>query len=423
MRIKNSKLLYILTALIFFTASCKKSASNEAAPTSTPLTTSTTSTGANISSAADAAVGKPLFVSATSLGSFTVAQLQSMVTIKGFQSFLPSVQYGVDFYKLTYNTTYNGVQIQASGLLAIPKNTPSAPALLSAQHGTIFANSDAPSNFPNSFTGYELFAAAGFVTVIPDYIGYGVSGNIVHPYYDTQYSGSVVVDMLKAAKYYLSTQSKPITNKLFLVGYSEGGYVTLAAQKAIETNTTNNLTLTAAVEGAGCYDLVGMLSGIAEANTYPDPSLLALVINSYNKTYNWNRPLSDFFAAPYAAAIPQLLNGTKSQTQINSALTTSVSTLFTSTFYNDLESSAGEITLKAQFTANSFPTWYPKSATRLYHGTLDEDVPYQTSVSTYTKFITGGSKDLLLIPIYNGTHETSVQPMMLDALTWMKTLQ
>jgi len=370
----------------------------------------------------DTTGGKDIFVSATSSASFSAAQLLALANLEGYGTYSAFIKYDVDFYKLTYLTTYNGKQIQASGLLAVPKNTPSPPALLSAQHGTIFSNSDAPSNFPNTFTGFELFASDGFVTVIPDYIGFGASSNVVHPYYDTQYSGSVVVDMLKAAKYFLSTKSKAISNKLFLIGYSEGGYVTMAAQKAIETTTTNNLTLTAAAEGAGGYDLTYFLTALALTKTYPDPSLLALLINSYNVTYSWNRPLSDFFAAPYASAIPQLLNGSSSEIQINSALSTSTATLFNPTFYSNLSNPSGELVLKAQLSANSFPNWYPKSPTRLYHGTADEDVPFQTSQSTYTRFIAAGSTALTLTSIPNGTHETSIQTMFLDALPWMQSL-
>jgi alpha-beta hydrolase superfamily lysophospholipase len=118
-----------------------------------------------------------------------------------------------------------------------------------------------------------------------------------------------------------------------------------------------------------------------------------------------------------------LLNGTKNQIQINSALSTSTALLFNPTFYNNLLNPSGELVLKAQVAANSFPNLYPKSPTRLYHGTADEDVPFQTSQSTYTRFKAAGSTSLTLTSIPNGTHETSVQPMFLDVLPWIQSMQ
>jgi pimeloyl-ACP methyl ester carboxylesterase len=348
--------------------------------------------------------------------------LQVIATLKGFGSFVPLIQYDVDFYKFTYYTTLNGSKIQASGLLGIPKNMPTTPALLSAQHGTMFSDADAPSNFPATFSGFELGASAGFVTIIPDFIGYGISKDIVHPYYDMQSSAAAVVDMIKAAKYYLKSQNKAVNDKLFLLGYSEGGYVTMAAQKEIETNKNHNLTLTAAAEGAGGYDLTTMLTKVATVPSYATPSFLALFIQSYNTTYAFNRPLTDFFMPVYAAKIPSLLDGSKTGDQINQELSTSPSALLSTAFYSSLTNPAAETAFKAKLALNSFPNWYPVSPTRMYHGTADEAVFYETSQTTYNKFIAAGSKQLTLTPIPGGTHTTSIVPVVLDALPWMKTL-
>ena len=390
-------ILFILTSI----AGCKKDSNNN-----TP----------------DVADGKNYFVSATPVISFNRLELQGIAVLNGFASFAPLLQYDVDYYKIIYNTTYNGNKIQASGLLGIPKNMTSTPALLSAQHGTMFRDADAPSNFPTGFSGFELFASTGFVTLVPDFIGYGASKAIAHPYYDMQSSGLAVVDLIKAGKYYLQTQNKPISNKLLLVGYSEGGYVTMAAQKEIETNKAHNLTLTAAAEGAGGYDITGMLAKVATVSTYPDPSFFALFIRSYNTTYGFNRPYTDYFMPAYAAKIPSLLDGTKTNAQINPELTTSPAALLNTTFYNNLTNATGETAFKAKVALNSFPNWHPVSPTRMYHGTADEAVFLETSQTTYNKFIAAGSKQLTLTLIPNGTHETSVAPMMADALPWLKSL-
>lgn len=366
--------------------------------------------------------GSELFVSAEAKSTVPKIVMQGLAASSGYGQFASLIKYDVSFYKFTYKTTYRDNLINVSGLLAIPQNTPAPPALLSAQHGTMFDKADAPSNFPASFTGFELFAATGYVTIIPDFIGYGVSKDIFHPYYDQKLSALTVVDMLKAAKYHLKTQNIATNDKLFLVGYSEGGYVTMAAQKEIETNPDHKLTLTAAAAGAGGYDLTGMLSGIAATTNYANPAFLAFIVQAYNTTYDWKRPLTDFFQEPYATNIPALLDGTKDIDAINQGLTTSPSALFNPTFYTNLANPAGETTLKKALTDNSFLDWVPKSPTRLYHGTADESVFYQTSESTFNRFKAAGATNVEFIPVPGGMHRTSIVPMMADALPWIESL-
>ncbi|WP_114778213.1 alpha/beta hydrolase family protein [Botryobacter ruber] len=363
------------------------------------------------------------FVSATLLGELPKNTLQTYATAFGFGNYVVHINYDVSFYRLHYRTRFKGQEIEASGLVAVPRGTTAAPALLSAQHGTMFREADAPSNFPNTFSGFELFGAAGFVTAIPDYIGMGASKSVVHPYYDEAHSAAAVVDMLKATKHYLQTQNIAFSNKLFLVGYSEGGYVTLAAQKEIETTPGHNLAVTAVAAGAGAYDLPVMMNMVATASSYSNPAFLVKMVHAYNNTYNWNRPLTDFFRTDYAAAIPGLLDGTKSLEQINQALSPSPAELLNPTFYQNLQSTTGEMELKQKLVENSFfLTWNPKSPTRLYHGTQDESVYYRTTETAYEKFSAGGAANVELVPIEGGTHVSSIEPMMIDALLWFKSL-
>jgi pimeloyl-ACP methyl ester carboxylesterase len=366
--------------------------------------------------------GNQIFVSATSSGTFSKTDLQGLAAKAGFGAFAPLAVYNVDFYKLVYKINYKGSMVEASGLLGVPKKLLLPSSIVSAQHGTIFRYADAPSNFPNTFTGFELFAAAGYIAVIPDYLGYGVSENITHPYYDKQYSALSVVNMIEAAKYFLQKQKTAMTNRLFLVGYSEGGYATMAAQEEIETNPAHKLTVTAAAEGAGGYDLTTFLSDVADTSYYSAPSFLAMIMKSYNTTYSWNRPYSDFFQQPYASEIPALLDGSKTREQIDASLTTSPAALFNPTFYANLKDPTKETALKIKVGENSFLSWVPKSPTRLYHGTADDAVPFNTSVVTYNRFIAAGATNVEFIPIPNGTHATSVSPMMSNVLPWIISL-
>jgi alpha-beta hydrolase superfamily lysophospholipase len=367
---------------------------------------------------------KDYLVSANLVGELPQSILKAMADSKGYADLKADIQYDVQVYHVTYLTSYKGQGIKASGLLALPKNAPEALPILSGHHGTTFEQQDAPTNFPATFTGFELFASAGYVAVIPDFIGYGASKHIFHPYYDQKHSALAVIDLVKAAKSYARKNSVKINDKLFLVGYSEGGYVTMAAQKEIETHPEHKLKVTAAAAGAGGFDLTGMLTEISTPRSYSKPSYLAFILQSYNKTYSWNRPLSDFFQEPYATRIPNLFNGVASAGTINRSLSTDPAKLFNQSFYVNLTKPEEELALKKALVNNTIYTnWTPASSTRIYQGTHDESVFYQNSKITYDKLKAAGAKDLAFIPIQNGTHSSSIGPMMMDVIPWFKSLK
>lgn len=373
---------------------------------------------------ANPAPQKDSLVSANLVGELPQSILQAMAKSRGYTDLQADIKYDVQVYKVTYLTSYQGREIEASGLIAVPKNVSDALPILSGHHGTTFEQEDAPSNFPATFSGFELFASAGYMAVIPDFIGYGASKHIFHPYYDQKHSALAVIDMVKAAKSYAKQNSIKLNDKLFLVGYSEGGYVTMAAQKEIETHPEHQLKVTAAAAGAGGFDLTGMLSEISSDKPYSKPSYLAFILQSYIRTYNWNRPLTDFFQEPYASQLPGLFNGFTSAGTINRSLSSDPAKLFNQTFYANLKKADGELALKKALVDNTIYTnWTPLSPTKIYQGTHDESVFFQNSKTTYEKLKHAGARDLEFIAIQNGTHSSSIGPMMMQVIPWFKSLK
>ncbi|WP_233555625.1 alpha/beta fold hydrolase [Pontibacter oryzae] len=367
----------------------------------------------------EAPTAKDLYVSSELLVSVPKEMLRQLATEQGYGTYGNEIKYGVSVYKLIYATTYQGREIHASGLVCVPQQMATPAPVISAQHGTIFAHQDAPSNFQD-MSGFELFASAGYIMLIPDYIGFGASENILHPYYDQKHSALAVVDMIKAAEAVYKKYEVLASDKLFLVGYSEGGYVTLAAQKEIETNPAHGLKVTAAAAGAGGYDLTEMLGNIKSGQPYSYPAYLAYVLQAYNTTNNWQRPLSDFFREPYATKLPGLFDGSKGGSAINQELTTDPRQLFSEQFYADLQHAQKELTLKQALQANSFHNWVPQSPTRLYHGTTDNIVPFSNSRQTYEMFLDKGAGQLEFIPIEGKGHGSAFEPMLQSVVPWIQ---
>jgi pimeloyl-ACP methyl ester carboxylesterase len=327
------------------------------------------------------------------------------------------LKYGVKSYTLVYETTYNGKAVEASGLLLVPSGITEEAPIVSLQHGTIFSNEEAPSA-GGGYTGMELFAAAGYIALMPDFLGYGRSSEIFHPYYDKEHSALAVIDMIKSAKEFLAQEKILFNDELFLAGYSEGGYVTLAAAKEIENNSSHGLKLTAIAAGAGGYDLSEMLVGITDNSYYSYPAYLAFVLMSYNNTYHWNKPLTYFFQKQYADVLNQYMNGNHEGSSINSRLTTNLSSLFNPDFYARLKQPEGEMELKRALKKNSVSGWKSNIPVRLYHGTKDEIIPHTNSELTLKNFQEAGSADVKLTLIPGGTHGSSFIPMLKLFVPW-----
>jgi len=405
---KNFKRFAYLLLFVAVSASCKKDKNNPdpiPAPGTEPAPVETN------------------YVSAAPIKNYTSGELKTRAALFGFKK-AESFKYDVDYVKLVYKTKYKGKEVNASGLLGIPKNTTSAPSIISAQHGTIFVDDAAPTNMNNNqeaFSGHVLLASAGFITVVPDYIGYGDTKDLQHPYYDQEYAASAVVDMIKATKAYLTKEKIASSNRLFLTGYSEGGYITMAAQKEIESNPAHGLTLTAVSAGAGAYDLTEMLRSVAAASSYDEPGFLATLLISYNTVYEWNRPLTDFYQEPYATRLPSLLDGTKNRGDINKGLDKSTAKIFNKTFFANLQKSGEETKLKEALEKNSFNNWTPKTQLKMFHGTNDDAVYISTSEKTYDRFAQAGAK-VEFRKINGTTHQGTFMPMLDETLEWFLLL-
>jgi pimeloyl-ACP methyl ester carboxylesterase len=332
------------------------------------------------------------------------------------------IKYGVRSHVLVYETTFNGKKVKASGLILVPVGLKGTAPILSLQHGTTFLKRDAPSLSQNYY-GMEFFAAAGYVTLIPDFLGYGESAKLFHPYYHEQSSALTVIDMIHAAKEFLVKEKINVNEDLFLAGYSEGGYVTLATAHAIDVDPQHKLKVKAVAAGAGGYDLKGMLKEVTTQNNYAYPGYLAFVLMSYNSTYNWNKPLDSYFNPKYAKALEEYMDGTHDGWFVNTKLTTSISGLFNPTFYESLEQKTGALELKKALVENSIDGWNASFPVRLYHSRKDEIIPYANSESMLADFKKAGAKSVYLVTITGNSHASSFMPMIQAFVPWFEELR
>ncbi|PWW46991.1 pimeloyl-ACP methyl ester carboxylesterase [Melaminivora alkalimesophila] len=174
-------------------------------------------------------------------------------------------RYSVATYRLVYRTVdKDGAPVRASGLVAVPqKPAGSSSPVISYQHATTFQNANAPSINLQPGEPPLVLASLGYIVVAADYVGFGESQGLPHPYLQSDATARAVLDMIGAAQEWRRLERVPDNGQLYLVGYSEGGYATMAAQREMErSGSPLRAQLQASLPAAGPYDVQATLDGL-----------------------------------------------------------------------------------------------------------------------------------------------------------------
>jgi pimeloyl-ACP methyl ester carboxylesterase len=322
----------------------------------------------------------------------------------------------VKAYRITYKTkNTDGTDIIASGAVLLPV-TDQSVSMISAQHGTITSDESAPSKFQDgseAATFGSVFGSMGYIVSYPDYIGYGASKDLPHPYEHRASLASSTLDMLRAVKELLKDQTAAKWNeKLYIAGYSEGGYATMSLQKKIEEEASSEFNLKASSCGAGAYDKTAFMKYVinSSVNTVASYNALYLwVMLTYDRIYKLNKPKSYYFKDPYAAQIEKL--------GIENPINVSFNTILNDSFKTAVNTGTdtGFITAIGD---NDVYDWKPRTPTRLFHGDADPLVFYFNSVNAEAAMKKRGAADVQLITIPGGTHSSSITAFLLGTLTF-----
>lgn len=376
------------------------------------------------------ALNSQTLVSVTPLGTKTKAQLSSQFN-------LPFIQYGAKYYRITYTTTnLQGLPDTVSGLVVAPDDASKVYPRLVYQHGTSGSKLDVPSyNVVQNGEGSIglLFAGLGYVTLMPDYLGLGVSKGF-HPYVHAASEAWVAVDMLKALPEFNSQYATHTNDQLFITGYSQGGHASMALHRAVETDSAQTFTVTAAAHLSGPYSIGEVMRDLILSDTiYYYPAYLPNTILSYQTAYgNLFTQITDVFKAPYASKIEDFYNGSLSLDNLNTQLIA----LLTSN-----EGSSRPIRMlqpdlvqevmtdpahpfNVALRDNNVYAWAPAKPTRIFYCMADDQVPYRNSIVARDTMLARGAANLVATDV-NSTadHGGCVTPALTNTLFFFATYQ
>jgi pimeloyl-ACP methyl ester carboxylesterase len=262
-----------------------------------------------------------------------------------------------------------------------------------------------------------LLASIGYAVALPDYLGLGGSPGY-HPYQHATSEATAAVDMLRAVRAFCAGRSITLTNRLFLLGYSQGGHATMALHRELERYHRPEFTVTASAPMAGAYDLSGVTTAdFLSGRSMPNPYYFAYLLAAYQTVYRLTNSLASLLVAPYNTSLPPLLDGYHSSSEIDAvmpAVTTQIlKPEVLAAFQNNPQHP-----LRLALRDNDVYQWTPLAPMRLYHCSGDQDVVFTNSVVATNSFFSRG----VVVPLVNtdpaASHGDCAIPSFLLAQAW-----
>ena len=343
-----------------------------------------------------------------------------------------SLDYDVKMYKLTYNTVdTDSLPIIATGAFFVPTNTTCTDFPFAVyNHGTTLRKNDVPSNNnPEAIIG-KVFSAGGYFVCMPDYIGMGDSPGF-HPYVHARSEAIASVDMVRAAREYLSTTNFVDNNELFLTGYSQGGHACMATTKFInDENLQSEFNIVASAPCSGPYDLSGIMADtIISPTPYSNPGYIVYLLASYQLAYgNIFNSWSDVLYPPYDTIVPPFFSGNNTTLDmglLNSLIPNQMSLLIRDTCLNNFinDSINKNHPWWRALIDNDNYDWLPLKPLRMYYCTADEQVAYTNALNAENSMINNGALDVQAINMGNNDHGGCILPALSSAFNWFQNLK
>lgn len=344
------------------------------------------------------------------------------------------MQYGVDMYKITYETDDVFGQLDtASGLLVLPMHDqPTEFPLLCYQHGTINSPTDVPSNLQGGYQLATVFAGVGYVTTAADFLGMGESRGF-HPYVHADSEASAAIDMLFAARQYADQNDILLNDQLFVTGYSQGGHAAAAAHRALQETYSDEFTVTASAPMSGPYSISGeMRDVILSDNEYFFPAYAPNTILSYDYVYDLFDEVGEVFKEPYATVISQFYENQIGLGTLNNLLIAQLTAnsgasiarnLFQDSIIMEVENNLDH-PFNVALRDNDVYDWTPQAPTRLIYCQADDQVVYTNAIVADSVMNMNGAPDVMALNVNpEADHGQCVEPATISALLFFAGFQ
>jgi len=282
-------------------------------------------------------------------------------------------------------------EVILSGKVMLPKGRKPKRMIL-VSHYTVGSNAEAPSN---CFSLEGVLVKLGYGLIIPDYRGYGITADQVHPYLVMLETALNVTDMYFAVRDWLkAVDMAPEYDDIYLMGYSQGGATTMAVEYLCELIYSSPeypefyIPIHRVFAGGGPYDVKATFERFINTDVAGYPVAVPLVLQGMIKGNNLEVKLEDIMQPWLCEKMDEWVNSKKYTTaQINAFIGTKVThELLTQETMDQKSDNVAE--LYKAMTENSVINydWLPEAPVYILHSMDDETVPYTNASNAKAKW-------------------------------------
>lgn len=277
-------------------------------------------------------------------------------------------------------------------------------------HFTIMGEHECPS-YGGSVE--SLVMSGDRILIMPDYIGYGVTKDRVHPYINQNVCAQNSIDALRAGYKLFKEKAKVTLHKdwrLYVTGMSQGGGNSLAVHKWLDTHDefAKNWRFEYSYSCAGPYNPKKTIEKYFEQKNLSYPVVLPATVKSMIASHpdilgKWKE--EDFYSKSYLeikAEVDKMISSKEyTSNEINevffkhyphkgeAGISSGKQVKITDVVSDELMNPNSEIyiALMKCLADNDLTTgWTPKHPIYLYHGTADDVVPYENAKAVMNAF-------------------------------------
>lgn len=302
--------------------------------------------------------------------------------------------------------TYQSVDVHnqpitVSGKIFYPKDGKVRNVII-ASHYTIGANYECPSE---SYCFEGIYAAFGYAVIVADYIGFGVTSNLIHPYLQANTCATNVIDMALVAIPFLKSRGIQFEDdSVILLGYSQGGATTLHVQRLLETSPKYEgiFKIKKNYCGAGPYDVAITYDYSIKKDKTGIPCAIPMIVQGMSVGMDRPLDMNYFFQEPLRSNYSDWLNSKKyTVAQISTLIgTNKLSEILTPDGCNKEKTKTR--LFYGELQRNSIPsTYYPEAPIYMFHSEDDQTVPFVNSQVIQRQIRNGIKANEYVEDVYN----------------------
>ncbi|MCQ2306468.1 MAG: lipase family protein [Bacteroidales bacterium] len=251
--------------------------------------------------------------------------------------------------------------------------------IIIANHFTICSDDECPSK--KCLEPESILVPFGYAMVMADYIGYGSTVDMEHPYLNWEATATASIDAYFAMKQYLEDNGYKVGDERYNVGYSQGGEATMSVLRMVTEDYSDQIHFNKSFVGAGPHSIEATYDDVIGNDFTGIPMAMPMIVNGMNTSYNLGLNLDDVFIGEMHDNYKKVLSKKHSSLYLSLLFKDhEASKIFTPSFLDKNDPMTAKF-IEAARKNELVGTWTPKAGEDIYlfHSMEDDMVPFVNS--------------------------------------------